>query len=416
RSNLQLDDAYWSDVLSSSAYKHQGRITDLLEASEVLSLSLEEGITSQLPYSLGLDYPASLEGSKWQPLVNSMNQALSNWVSLRKAALHSSDSSAQVTIGFNDLYLVSLPANKQLDFLSPHLYGGGTAGLVSLMASLTWLRKAFPQMPLILGEFGASGVQWPDQPISEDTIASYETVVWLWLWQNGFSGGFKWMLNNAPFSPDWVEATYGLLDDNRQPKQSLISAQSVMSFIGSGSGAGEEFYNNPLYKGRMGNFTRLELGLNGQALSYSYAFVSNTSAYFFGNGGLTLGSNVTSPSPSLVSPNGWLLIQEGQVPWSLGFSLLPPQVQAQEQKKAVVRIQTASPVWGWLDLESLGQYFGLGHGSGDAALEQITVRPDPLSLEVSDFPVSNTEESTKFFSFVTRSGSIYSLNFVSFVS
>ncbi|MEI6046913.1 MAG: hypothetical protein WCS37_21400 [Chloroflexota bacterium] len=34
----------------------------------------------------------------------------------------------------------------------------------------------------VLGEFGASGVQWPDQPISEDTIASYETVVWLWLW------------------------------------------------------------------------------------------------------------------------------------------------------------------------------------------------------------------------------------------
>ncbi|MEI6043489.1 MAG: hypothetical protein WCS37_03750, partial [Chloroflexota bacterium] len=179
RSNLQLDDAYWSDVLSSSAYKHQGRITDLLKASETLSLSLEDFTTSQLPYSLGLDYPASLEGSKWQPLVNSMNQALSVWVSLRKAALHSSDSSAQVTIGFNNLYLAALPANKQLNFLSPHFYGGGTAGLVSLMAFLTWLRKAFPQMPVVLGEFGASGVQWPDQPISEDTIASYETVVWL---------------------------------------------------------------------------------------------------------------------------------------------------------------------------------------------------------------------------------------------
>ncbi|NWJ98869.1 MAG: hypothetical protein HXX20_24270, partial [Chloroflexi bacterium] len=377
RSNLQLDDAYWSDVLSSSAYKHQGRITDLLKASETLSLSLEDFTTSQLPYSLGLDYPASLEGSKWQPLVNSMNQALSVWVSLRKAALHSSDSSAQVTIGFNNLYLAALPANKQLNFLSPHFYGGGTAGLVSLMAFLTWLRKAFPQMPVVLGEFGASGVQWPDQPISEDTIASYETVVWLWLWQNGFSGGFKWMLNNAPLSPNWVEATYGLLDDNRQPKQSLIAAQSVLSFIGSVGGEVEGNYSSNNSNKRRGNFTSLELGLNGQFLAYSYEAFSNTSAYFFGNGGLTLGSKIKSSSPSSVSPNGWLLIQEGQVPWSLGFSLLPSQSQG--QNKAVVRIQTASPVWVWLDLDSLGHYIGLGQGFGYAALEQMIVRPDPCA-------------------------------------
>ncbi|MEI6046912.1 MAG: hypothetical protein WCS37_21395, partial [Chloroflexota bacterium] len=150
------------------------------------------------------------------------------------------------------------------------------------------------------------------------------------------------MLNNAPFSPNWVEATYGLLDDNRQPKQSLVAAQSVMSFIGSVGGEVEGSYSSNNSNKRRGNFTSLELGLNGQALAYSYEFVSNTSAYFFGNGGLTLGSNAKSSSPSSVSPNGWLLIQEGQVPWSLGFSLLPPQSQG--QKKAVVRIQTASPV------------------------------------------------------------------------
>ena len=38
------------------------------------------------------------------------------------------------------------------------------------------------------------------------------------------------------------------------------------------------------------------------------------------------------------------------------------------------------------------------------------MRPDPLSLEVNDFPVSNTEESTKSFSFATQSGSTYFLD------
>jgi hypothetical protein len=84
------------------------------------------------------------------------------------------------------------------------------------------LRRAFPQHPLIFGEFGWSNQSSADprqsQTVHPGLTALYEAATYAYLRANAFAGGFKWMLNDsqAPHNP--YQANFGVFSAGDQPK------------------------------------------------------------------------------------------------------------------------------------------------------------------------------------------------------
>ena len=369
----------------------QGQITDLLPLVKQLApktktagynfdvatatavpQTLEPEPVTGLAYStagsLGITQGKSQSQSeKWQPLLEIMDQTVAEWTRLRKQALRSGDPQALITTGFNDLHLAALPkAAGELDFLSPHIYGE-TAGLAPLMVNLSTLAQLFSDKPIVLEEFGMSGVQWPNLPVAEEITASYEAVVWLWLVQNNFAGGYKWLLNNNPSQPNWMEANFGLLGDTRQPKQNLVAARAVLEMARTER-------TDPSPSSFLG-FNHLSLGLDGRTLSYNWqAQVADSNSgdtlfYFFANetlwrseaevaaaAGSSGNNSSSSNNSSPVLPWRMLVIGQSQSPWSLKVHLPRPAPPAEtnqsergrEKITVSVELQTTNHTGVWL--------------------------------------------------------------------
>jgi hypothetical protein len=131
------------------------------------------------------------------------------------------------------MHFAALPANRVLDFQQYHNYAAlSLAGFNTNVAHLTGLRRAFPNHPLVFGEFGwsnhSSHNAATSEPISNELTALYETATHAFLRANGFGGAFKWMLNDLDITYNPYEASFGVFELGDQPKpiRDLISRAS----------------------------------------------------------------------------------------------------------------------------------------------------------------------------------------------
>ncbi len=407
-------DSYWSRVTDGVGYTKLGGITDLLPASKQGQKEPDPSESPSIfqPKSF-IDYLSSNEGRlKWAPLLEVVNRTLSGWISLRRDAIRGTNPEALLTIGYNDLQLANLPSNKGLSFFAPHIYGEAS-GLPNLMLNLNSLQTTFPDKPLVLGEFGSSTVQWPDVTVNEEITAGYEAVVWLWLWQKRFAGGFKWVLNNAPGSKNPIEANYGLLGDQRQAKQNLAAAREVLQMVKLCQGqetpfkAREETSNPPseTCQQRGGEFSKLELGTDGRALTYTWrtkdiGSAKNTWNYLFSNE--SAGTSLDKNNPNKKQANLGLN-QVGQGAWSAAWRVSTggvPEFASNSssaspingQGTITINLQSAANARFTLDLNSiLGQ---AGFVPANFQIKQASSQNDPRSLEIKPLNIPVVTNST----------------------
>jgi hypothetical protein len=266
------------------------------------------------PHPTQLDYFNIPEAAKWQPLRTAINQSLETWLTIRLEPMQKLDRQSLYTVGYNDLFLAHLPANKLLSFRSIHTYGD--AYRVQTQVSLLHHFKSYGQ-PVVLEEFGYSNYEWqPDQPgpVSEGVSALFETAMWLYLYQEGFSGGYKWMLYDAPPQPSKIEASYGLLRGDTSPKPAYHAAHGFSGLQGKGLPVGE--------------FKFLE-SADGKHTRYLWQASHSSASATYGGG--------------TFFEDGKVIFLQADTHY---FNILT------EQKAALTEIQVSagSPFWLWLDL------------------------------------------------------------------
>jgi hypothetical protein len=170
-----------------------------------------------------VDFMLSGEATPWHNFIEVLDKTVEAWLRARMDPIRATGCQQLLTVGWNWLHFAALPANRLLDLQEYHNYESITlAGFNKNVAHLEGLRRAFPQHPLIFGEFGWSNQSSSDprqsQPVHPGLTALYEAATYAYLRANKFAGGFKWMLNDvqAPHNP--YEANFGLFSAGDQPK------------------------------------------------------------------------------------------------------------------------------------------------------------------------------------------------------
>ncbi|HUS17774.1 MAG TPA: hypothetical protein VM536_22490, partial [Chloroflexia bacterium] len=186
------------------------------------------------PDQTTLDYMDSPEGTNWRPFFGAMDDTLRRWISPQRDAVRAADPNHLITVGYSNIVLAKLSANRMLDFQAPHRFvASGMANLRRTLAVLANLRTTFGGQAFMLEEFGYSneeGLQKGAAPVDPLVTANLETGVWLHLLSQGYAGGGKWMLNNYPGGENAAQNAYGLYDDTLQPK---IAAYALSALIPS---------------------------------------------------------------------------------------------------------------------------------------------------------------------------------------
>jgi hypothetical protein len=170
-----------------------------------------------------VDFMLSGEAAPWHNFIEVLDKTVEIWLRARIDPIRAAGSFHLLTVGWNWLQFAALPANRLLDFQEHHHYEPITlSGFNTNVAHLEGLRRAFPQHPLIFGEFGWSNQSSADpsqsQQVHPGLTALYEAATYAYLRANGFAGGFKWMLNDvqAPHNP--YQANFGVFSAGDQPK------------------------------------------------------------------------------------------------------------------------------------------------------------------------------------------------------
>jgi hypothetical protein len=137
--------------------------------------------------------------------------------------MKAADPTRLFTIGWNWPILAALPSNRLLDFHQIHQYGNvGYDKLQAIFAMLRSLRDTFPDMPVIMGEYGYSTdesrkAETP-RPVDPRIAALHEAAMICFLRAEGLAGGHKWMLNDVRAAPNPFEAGLGLYADGDRAK------------------------------------------------------------------------------------------------------------------------------------------------------------------------------------------------------
>lgn len=181
------------------------------------------------PSTTTLDYMDSPDSAKWGPYLSALDATLSTWVNTQANTLRQADPGRPITVGYSNIILAKLPSNRLLDFGSVHRFPAhGYSGLNTTFLVLDNLQRTFAPQPYMLEEFG-----YPGQTSNGNggvtgfdprTTSNLEAAIWTYLYTHGFMGGAKWMLNNFPQGYDPAQNTFGMFDNNGQPK---ITAQSM---------------------------------------------------------------------------------------------------------------------------------------------------------------------------------------------
>lgn len=170
-----------------------------------------------------VEFIHSGESDPWRPLIKVLDRTVEAWLRARIEPVRAAGCEQLLTVGWNWLHFAGLPANKLLDFQEYHNYAGlNYAGFNTNLAHLESLRRAFPNHPLIFGEFGWSN-QSGTNPASSRALdptqtGLYEAATYAYLRANGFAGGYKWMLNDVQISHNPYEASFGVFAVGDRPK------------------------------------------------------------------------------------------------------------------------------------------------------------------------------------------------------
>jgi len=179
-----------------------------------------------------LDWLSSQDSLYWKPYVDSLNNALENWIGVRQAAFKAADPDKPTTIGFNRSYFAFLKANQAMGFVSLHRFEPESAfGIYTTLKMLDQLRNQHNGRPVVLEEFGYSNSHGPNKTVPLNLTANYEAAAWLFLYSRGFAGGFKWMLTNFPSGYNQEENNFGLLDDQSKPKPVFHVTRAIHNYI-----------------------------------------------------------------------------------------------------------------------------------------------------------------------------------------
>jgi hypothetical protein len=121
------------------------------------------------------------------------------------------------------MHFAALPANRTLDFQQYHNYASlSLGGFNTNVSHLQALHRAFPNQPIMFGEFGwsnhSSSNPTTSQPVSVDLTALYEGAMYAYLRADAFGGAFKWMLNDIDTQDNPREANFGVFKLGDQPK------------------------------------------------------------------------------------------------------------------------------------------------------------------------------------------------------
>ncbi len=187
------------------------------------------------------DYIISPDAAKWQPLIQALDQTLAAWIDARLGPIKQADPEKPVTVGYSDLILASLPANRALDFISWHRFPAATGVNFSRMfQALETLSKIFPDRPVILEEFGFATYQ-----LDPAEAALYESAVLLRSFAQGRPGAFKWQANDLAVGANPMENTYGLFNPDGTPKPSALAFKAASEFIRAVGSAGFQWFDTP---------------------------------------------------------------------------------------------------------------------------------------------------------------------------
>lgn len=183
------------------------------------------------PGTTTLDYIDSPDSSAWASYLAGLDATLAAWINTQMDGVRRADPGRPITTGYSNTVLAKLPSNRNLDFTSIHRFAShGTAGLNVTFRVLDNLQRTFAGKPVLLEEFG-----YPGQAVlggrmtgfDPRTTANLESAIWAYLYSKGFAGGAKWMLNNFPQGSNPAENSYGLFDNNNQPKPSAHALQAI---------------------------------------------------------------------------------------------------------------------------------------------------------------------------------------------
>jgi Cellulase (glycosyl hydrolase family 5) len=183
-----------------------------------------------------LDYLKDPAGAKWQPLGKALNDTLSAWLAPQIQAIRTADSGRLITVDHVDAVLATLPANDALDVQTFHRYPAvGGAAVRAVLSLVGVLRKAHPNVPFLLGEFG-----YATQSLDPDRAALQETAVWLGLLAEHAAGGSKWMFNDMPDGFNQRERTLGAFTLDAKPKPIVAATAALRDYLNAtGSGPGD---------------------------------------------------------------------------------------------------------------------------------------------------------------------------------
>ncbi|MEM7346535.1 MAG: cellulase family glycosylhydrolase [Chloroflexota bacterium] len=177
-----------------------------------------------------IDFMRNPAAQAWQPFLQMLDQTIEAWIKPQLDPMKATDPTRLFTIGWNWPIFAALPANRLLDFHQIHQYGSvGHARLQSIFAMLRSLKETFPDMPVIMGEYGYSTdesrkIETP-RPIDPRIAALHEAATLCFLRAEGFAGGHKWMLNDVRAAPNPFEAQLGTYadGDSAKPSQRIFS-------------------------------------------------------------------------------------------------------------------------------------------------------------------------------------------------
>jgi hypothetical protein len=141
------------------------------------------------------------EDEQYADVVAAADQSFALWARLQIEAIRAVDTNHLITIGY-DTALVGLPSNRQLDFISQHVYAR-PYGLPKVMENVTMLDRlaaVWPGKPITLGEFGYStGIPMTDGYLDRYTASVGEMIHYLYAFTHNYDGVKKWMLNDWPY-------------------------------------------------------------------------------------------------------------------------------------------------------------------------------------------------------------------------
>ncbi len=156
---------------------------------------LTRGVPSTFP---GLTGPLTVP-DEWRELYGATNGTLDLWISKQIQAIRKYDKHHLISVGYNR-FLECLPANKQLSFVSHHVYDRPSSyeQVVSNVTALDRIAGVWSDRPITLGEFGYSnGVVTPDgRYLDLHTSAVGEMIHYLYALAKGYDGAMKWALTD----------------------------------------------------------------------------------------------------------------------------------------------------------------------------------------------------------------------------